>query len=392
MRPFQPLLFLYVLSLILICCSSPSPSSNSEETEDTPLTMQNITTTSFGQLPDGTPVNLYTLTNSSGIEVQITNYGGIITSIQVPDQAGNMGEVTLSFDSLQSYLAGHPYFGALVGRYGNRIDKGSFSLNGETITLPAINNGPNHLHGGLKGFDKVVWEAETVSNDTGVGLVLTYVSADGEEGYPGKLEVTVTYTLKMDQSIEIAYLAQTDKPTILNLTNHTYFNLKDGGASPILDHVVSINADRFTPVDESLIPTGELASVEGTPFDFRNPTKISAGIDADHQQIAYGGGYDHNWVFNESSAEIPLQAKVEEPTTGRIMEVFTTQPGVQFYCGNFLDGSLTGRGKTYGKRHGLCLETQHFPDSPNHPNFPTTTLNPGETYAHTTIYKFRVKE
>jgi aldose 1-epimerase len=343
--------------------------------------------TSFGKAPGGEEIDLYTLKNANGMEVKIMNYGGVITSIRVPDKQGNLGEVNLGYDNLQGYLDKGSYFGALIGRYGNRIAKGSFSLNGTTYSLVAT-NGVNHLHGGTKGFDKVVWSAEPVP--AGNALVLRYVSADGEEGYPGKLAVQVTYTLTEENELRIDYEATTDKATVVNLTNHAYFNLKDGGATPILDHEIMINADRFTPVDATLIPTGELREVTGTPFDFRKPTAVGARIGADDPQISAGQGYDHNYVLN-GDGSLSLAARVYEPTSGRVMEVFTTEPGVQFYSGNFMDGTISSRGATYGRRHALCLETQHFPDSPNQPAFPSVVLNPGETYATTTVYKFSTR-
>lgn len=344
----------------------------------------------FGKTAEGEDVQIYTLTNSSGMEVRIMNYGGVIVSVKVPDKSGALSDVVLGCDTLDGYLKGVPYFGALVGRYGNRIAKGKFELDGQTYSL-ARNNGENALHGGLKGFDKVVWAAEPFEKDGASGLVLKYTSADGEEGYPGKLDVTVTYTLTADNSIRIDYEAVTGKPTVVNLTNHSYWNLKDAGATPILDHEVMLNCDRFTPVDAGLIPTGELKPVEGTPFDFRSPEKIGARIDADDEQIKRGGGYDHNFVINRTGEGLQLAAKVTEPTTGRVMEVLTMEPGVQFYTGNFLDGTITGKGGTiYQKRAGFCLETQHFPDSPNQPDFPSTTLRPGEIYKTTTVYKFSV--
>lgn len=346
---------------------------------------------SFGNLPSGEEVQLYTLTNKNGMEARIMTYGGIIVSLKVPDRQGKLADVVLGFDNLDAYVKGHPYFGALVGRYGNRIGGGKFELEGQTYTL-AQNNGPNHLHGGLEGFDKKVWKAETAESPDGPRLVLRYVSADGEEGYPGELSVKVTYTLTSDNSLRIDYEATTDKATVLNLTNHSYFNFKDGGASPILDHEMLLNADRFTPVDETLIPTGELPPVEGTPFDFRTPVAIGARIEADDEQISYGGGYDHNFVLNRQADGLSLAARVYEPTTGRVMEVLTTEPAVQFYTGNFLDGTLTGKGgAVYRKRAAFCLETQHYPDSPNWPEFPSTVLKPGETYQTTTVFKFSTR-
>jgi aldose 1-epimerase len=345
----------------------------------------------YGKTADGTAVDLYTLTNKNGVEAKITNYGGIVVSLKVPDRKGIMGDVVLGFDSLSSYTANNPFFGCLVGRYGNRIAKGAFTLDGAAYTL-AKNNGPNHLHGGLKGFDKVVWNAEPVPGPGGAGLKLTYRSADGEEGYPGNLDVTVVYTLTDSNALKIDYSAVTDKPTPCNLTNHSYFNLSAGAASDILGTELTIFADRMTPVDKTLIPTGELRSVEGTAFDFRRPVKIGARIGAAEEQIQFGGGYDHNFVLNGEAGSLRLAAVASDSGSGRVMELFTTEPGVQFYTGNFLDGSAVGKnGAVYAKRSGFCLETQHFPDSPNRPEFPSTILKPGETYRTTTIYKFSVK-
>lgn len=340
-------------------------------------------------MPDGSTAKLYTLTNSRGIEARITNYGGIVVSLRTPDRGGNLADVVLGFDALDGYLGTHPYLGALIGRYGNRIANGKFTLGGTTYTL-ATNNGPNALHGGIKGFDKVLWTAEP--SPGAASLVLTYVSQDGEEGYPGTLSTKVTYTLIDDNALQIDYEATTDKPTVVNLTNHSYFNLKDAGASTILDHEIMIAASRYTPVDATLIPSGEIALVEGTPFDFRTATAIGARIDADHEQIKFGLGYDHNFVLDRTGGGVVLAAKVYEPTTGRELEVHTTEPGVQFYTGNFLDDSVVGKGEVaYQKRAAFCLETQHFPDSPNHPDFPSTVLAPGQTYRSTTVYKFSAR-
>ena len=343
----------------------------------------------FGKTTDGQAVDLYTLTNASGVEARIMTYGGIVVSLKVPDRNGKLGDVVLGYDNLEGYLKENPYFGALIGRYGNRIAKGKFTLDGRQYTL-AQNNGENHLHGGIKGFDKVVWKARELKSKDGVGLRLTYLSRDGEEGYPGNLSVTVIYTLTDKNELKIDYAATTDKKTIANLTHHSYFNLAESG--DILGHELMLNADRFTPVDKGLIPTGELRSVKGTPMDFTEPTPIGARIEQKDEQLGFGLGYDHNWVLNKKGAELSLAARVFEPTTGRVMEVYTTEPGIQFYSGNFLDGSIKGKGgKTYHKRYGFCLEAQHFPDSPNKPSFPSTVLSPGQKYAQTTIYKFSVK-
>lgn len=349
-----------------------------------------ITKAPFGELKDGTKVDLYTMLNDNGMVVQITNYGGIITSIKVPDKNGAIEEVTLGYDNLDSYVKRNPFFGTLVGRYGNRIANGEFTIDGTKYPL-VKNNGPNHLHGGTIGFDKVVWEAKEISEADVVGIELEYFSKDMEEGYPGNLQTKVVYTLNNENELKIDYWAETDKATHVNLTNHAYFNLKDGGVTDHTGHIMQINAGFITPVDETLIPTGELMPVENTPFDFRQPKTIGEGIDAEHEQIQFGGGFDHNFVINGEAGGLRLCAKVTEPATGRVMQVLTTEPGVQFYTGNFL-GSITGiDGKVYNKRHGFCLETQHYPNSPNQPEFPSTLLSLGETYRTATVFKFGVE-
>jgi len=357
-----------------------------------PMT-QSITAEPFGTTPEGEAVQLFTLTNANGIEIKAISYGGIITSLKTPDREGTLGDIVLGFDDLQSYLDGSPYFGAIIGRYGNRIGGAAFQLDGVTYTLPA-NDGQNSLHGGDKGFDKVVWAGEPFDNQDGVGVVFRYTSPDGEEGYPGTLEVAVTYTLTSSDELIVDYHATTDKATPVNLTQHSYFNLKDAGASEILGHELTLAADEYTPVDATLIPTGELAPVEGTPFDFRTPHTIGERIGAEDQQLEFGGGYDHNWVLNGTPADgMTLAARVYEPTTGRTLEILTTEPGIQFYSGNFLDGTLTGKGGVvYQYRTGFCLETQHFPDSPNKPQFPSTILRPGEGYTTRTIFRFGTEE
>jgi aldose 1-epimerase len=310
----------------------------------------------------------------------------------MPDKNGKLGDIVLGYDKLADYLKETPYFGAIVGRYGNRIGKGTFTLDGKTYTL-ATNNGENHLHGGLKGFDKVVWTAAAhKASADGVALTLNYLSKDMEEGYPGNLDVTIVFTLTNANELRIDYKATTDKATVCNVTHHGYFNLAGQGKGDILGHELTLNADRYTPVDAGLITTGELAAVKGTPMDFTKPTAIGARINNTFEQLTFGGGYDHNWVLNKKGSEMSLAASVYEPTSGRVMEVRTNEPGVQFYSGNFLDGTLTGKGgKVYQHRYGFCLETQHYPDSPNKPNFPTTTLRPGQTYKTTTIYKFSAR-
>jgi aldose 1-epimerase len=349
-----------------------------------------ITKVAWGKTADGQSVELYTLTNAKGASVQIATLGGTVASIKVPDRTGALGEVTLGFDSLEGYLKPHPFFGVLVGRYGNRIGNATFTLDGKTYTLAKNNNG-NTLHGGRKGFDKYVWKAREVPSSDGLALELTHVSPDGGEGYPGTLSTTVVYTWTDANALRIAYTATTDKPTVVNLTNHTYFNLSSGAASTILDHELELGAEQFTPVDKGLIPTGELRAVKGTPFDFTTPRKIGERIDAaGDEQIQFGGGYDHNFVLKGTGMR--FAARVAERTSGRVMEVTTTEPGVQFYTGNFLDGTIAGRGgKTYGKRSGFCLETQHFPDSPNKQAFPTVVLRPGQTYKTTTQYAFSTR-
>jgi aldose 1-epimerase len=342
------------------------------------------------QVDDFDSIQLYTLSNAKGMKVKITNYGAIIASIVVPDRDGKMTDVALGYDRVEDYInaVDKPYFGAIVGRYGNRIAKGSFTLDGETYTL-AINNPPNHLHGGIIGFDKVVWDAKLTRGSGWQGLELKYLAKDKEEGYPGNLNATVTYKLMDENELRVDYHATTDKATPINLTQHTYFNLKGEGEGTILDHELMLNAKKFTPVDEGLIPTGETPEVAGTPFDFTTAKAIGRDIGAENQQLAYGLGYDHNFVLDKADGEMALAARVHEPTSGRVLEVSTTEPGIQFYCGNFLDGRLSGKsGKPYVHRGGFCLETQHFPDSPNRPNFPSTILKPGDEYKSTTVFKF----
>jgi aldose 1-epimerase len=340
----------------------------------------------FGRTAAGEDVVLYTLRNGRGVQAEITNYGGIVVALRAPDRRGQVADVALGFDRLDQYLERHPYFGAIIGRYGNRIAGGRFSIDEVEYTL-ARNNGDNHLHGGVRGFDKAVWQADAAPAADG-RIVLRYRSRDGEEGYPGNLDTTVTYTLTEESELRIEYEATTDKPTVVNLTNHSYFNLAGHGVGDVLGHEVMIDADRFTPVDAGLIPTGELRPVEGTPFDFRTPTPIGARIDAPDEQLKFGRGYDHNFVLNGTAGQLRLVARVIEPASGRVLEVLTTEPGMQFYTGNFLDGSVRGKGgRPYPRRSGFCLETQHFPDSPNKPQFPSTLLRPGERYQTTTVYR-----
>jgi aldose 1-epimerase len=345
----------------------------------------------FGNMVDGTPVDLYTLTNANGVEARVSNYGGTVVSLVVPDRNGAFEDVVLGFDTLEEYVEKSLYFGCIVGRYANRIAKGRFTLDGVEYTL-AQNDGENHLHGGIKGFDKVVWQAKQFERDDAVGLELAYLSKDGEEGYPGNLSVKVIYSLTDDDELKIEYSATTDRPTVVNLTNHSYFNLAGQVSRDILGHELTIYADRFTPVNGTLIPTGELRSVVGTPLDFSEPVAIGSRIEQDYDQLRFGKGYDQNWVLDNPEGSLTLAARVHEPTSGRIMEVYTTEPGLQFYSGNFLDGTATGKGGiVYHKRFGLCLETQHYPDSPNKPGFPSVVLRPGEEYVQTTVYKFSAR-
>jgi aldose 1-epimerase len=362
------------------------------ENQSTDTTIVNkIEKSNFGALPNGQIPDIYTLKNANGMEVAISNYGGTIINWTAPDKTGKYQNVTLACDSLSGYLKGVPYFGALIGRYGNRIAKGKFSIDGKQYFLPQ-NNGVNSLHGGLKGFDKVLWAATPIDGAE-PKLQLNYTAKDGEEGYPGNLVVEVVYTLLKDNSLKIEYNATTDKPTVVNLTNHTYFNLSGDMNQDILGHEITLNADKYLPVDETLIPTGELRPVSGTAFDFTTAYKIGERInDSSDVQIKYGKGYDHCWVLSDASNTLKNVAKVYEEKSGRILEVFTTEPAIQFYTGNFLDGTVTGKNGIIAKhRTGLCLETQHYPDSPNQANFPTTLLKPGEKYNTTTVYKFSVK-
>ncbi|MEZ5756860.1 MAG: aldose epimerase family protein [Emcibacteraceae bacterium] len=353
--------------------------------------LDRISVKQFGMLDDGRAVQVYTLKNSAGNSIDILDLGGIITTINMPDRDGNLADIALGFDNPEQYLTDSPYMGALVGRYANRIARGKFRLDGNEYTL-AINNIGNALHGGIVGFDKKIWQSEPSTTDDAAMLTLSLVSPDGDEGYPGALSATVTYTFDDQNRLTISYHATTDKATVVNLTNHSYFNLNGHNAGSILDHVMMINADRFTPVDETLIPTGEIAPVIGTAFDFESPKPIGRDIGAGEQQIQYGLGYDHNWVLEKSSPnDFELAATVYSPKSGRMIKLYTDQPGLQFYTGNFLDGTVAGKENTnYQKRGAFCLETQHFPDSPNHSNFPTTVLRPGETYETTTVFEFGV--
>jgi len=342
----------------------------------------------FGKV-DGETVYLYTLKNASGMEVTITNYGGTLTSVKAPDRQKKFDDVVLGFDNVDGYTQklNTAYFGAIIGRYGNRIANGTFTLDGHTYHIP-INDGPNALHGGTKGFNAHIWEAKEVSSEYGPGVELHYVSPDGQEGFPGTLNVTVRYSLGAKNELRIDYTATTDKDTVLNLTNHSYFNLSGAGSATALNHLVTLVADKFTPINSTLIPTGAIQNVAGTPLDFRKATRVGERINDKYQQLIYAKGYDHNFVLNSPGNLNAMAAKVEDPASGRVMEVFTTQPGIQFYTGNFLDGKIHGIGGAYRYRSALCFETQHFPDSPNHPNFPSTVLRPGQTFHSTTIYRF----
>jgi aldose 1-epimerase len=372
---------------------SPTPAASAAS----PAARPGVTRAPFGRLPDGRAAELFTVANARGTEARITNYGATITVLRTRDRAGRLDDVVLGYDDLAGYLsAGNPYFGTVVGRYGNRIANGRFALDGTTYQL-ARNNGPNTLHGGTQGFDKRLWTAEPFERAEGAGVTMTYTSPSGEEGYPGTLSVRVTYTLTPDDRLVVDYSATTDKATPVNLTQHTYWNLAGTstatGAGPlrtVLDHRLTLDASGFTPVDSTLIPTGEIAPVAGTPFDFRAATLVGGRIGQAHQQLKYGGGYDHNWVLDRGGrAGLVRAARLAEPTTGRVVEVSTTEPGIQFYSGNFLDGSIRGKGgRVYPYRSGLALETQHFPDSPNRPNFPSTILRPGETYRTQTVFAF----
>lgn len=354
------------------------------------MTSPRVTKSLYGHMPDGASVEGFTIRNDRGTTVHVIEYGGIITSIRVPDRAGKLDDVVLGFDSLSGYLNNTPYFGAIVGRYANRIAKGRFTIDGQTYQVP-INNGQNSLHGGNRGLDKVVWHGEPFQNDSAAGVVLTYSSPDGDQGYPGRLDLRVRYTLDDRNELAVEYHATTTKPTPVNLSQHSYFNLVGGARRDILGHIVQLNASRYTPVDTTLIPTGELAPVAGTPFDFHTPTAIGARIGSPNEQLKIAGGYDHNWVLDHTGSGQFHAAHVVEPTTGRTLDIYTDQPGLQFYSGNFLDGTIHGKGgQVYGHRYGFAMETQHFPDSPNHPNFPSTILRPGQQFNSRTVFVFGV--
>jgi aldose 1-epimerase len=372
----------FLAALLALACTSGSPPAKTAASAS-------VSRASFGTAPDGKQVDAYTLVNGHGIRARILTYGAILQSLETPDRAGAMDDVVLGFDDLPGYVKSSPYFGAIVGRYGNRIARGRFTLDGKTYTL-AINNGPNHLHGGVKGFDKVVWDAQSFRTDSGVGVALTYTSPDGEEGYPGTLRAKVTYTLNDRDELTVDAEATTDKATPVNLTNHTYWNLAGDGKRDILGHLLMLESNNIVPVDSTLIPTGQLMPVDGTPFDFRSPTAIGARIEDPHVQLRYGQGYDHTFVLDRASGTgVKHALRLTEPTTGRTLDIYTTEPGVQVYSGNFLDGTVVGKhGHVYRRRYGLALETHHFPDSPNQPTFPSTILRPGETYRTRTVWRF----
>ena len=380
--------FAVVLSCALVAACGREESSAVQN-------VQPLAQAPFGKTADGKAVDLITLRHASGVEVRVITYGGIIQSLRTPDRAGASDDIVLGFDDLTPYFDKSPYFGCIIGRYCNRIAKGTFTLDGTTYKL-ATNNGPNHLHGGVKGWDKVVWGATPFHDRRGVGVVLRYTSPDGEEGYPGTVQAEVTYTLNDKGQLVVDYRATTDKPTIVNMTQHSYFNLGGAKAKDILGHQLMLNASRYTPVDSTLIPTGQLAPVSGTPFDFTTATAIGARIRDNHPQLVIGRGYDHNWVLDRpspSDTTLIRAARLHEPDSGRVLSVWTTEPGIQFYSGNFLDGTLVGTsGRMYRQGDGLALETQHYPDSPNHANFPSTVLRPGQVYTTRTIYEFSTKK
>lgn len=392
---YRALLAGFAASAVTLVCLAQTPAKKTPTHTPAKKGTQLIKKGIFGNMPDGTPVEVFTLTSSSGMVARITTYGGVVVSLTAPDRTGKFADIVLGLDDLKGYLEQKPpFFGALIGRYGNRIGGGTFHLDGKLFTLPKndpANNPVCTLHGGPLGFDKKVWKAAIVDSEKDPSISLTYVSKDGEEGFPGTLTAHVVYSLGPNE-LRIAYSATTDKDTVVNLTNHSYFNLSGAGEGDILQHQVKIDADRFTPVDSHLIPTGEYKAVAGTPFDFTKPTAIGARINADDAQLKLGGGYDHNFVLNKNIGGLTQAAEVYDPKTGRVMDVLTTEPGLQFYTGNFLDGTIHGKGgKTYPKRSAFCMETQHYPDSPNKSNFPSTELKPGQTYKTTTIYRFSAR-
>jgi aldose 1-epimerase len=393
------LAFCCIVFLLGGCKKAEMPATRSSSTASTaePASAASVKTaratvvkSSYGVLPDGTAIDLYTMTNASGMQVKAISFGGVVTSIKVPDRKGELADVVLGYDSLDEYVKNPPHFGALIGRYGNRIGKAQFTLNGKTYPLIANNNG-NTLHGGPNGFDKKVWQAESFDNANGVGIVLTRASPDGEEGFPGNLSVRVTYTLTNANELSLEYFATTDKPTVVNLTHHDYFNLAGEGSGDVLSHRLQIKASRFTPVNATMVPTGHISDVSGTPLDFKDFVPIGRHINSGDPLITGASGYDHNFVLDHPEGELSFAARVEEPNSGRAMEVRTTEPGMQFYTANHLDGSKGKGGHAYAPRTAFCLETQHFPDSPNQPEFPSTTLLPGQEYRSHTVYTFSAR-
>jgi len=381
-----------IIFIALLAAMGCKPKTETKEettiAHDSTKTMSSIQKSAFGKLADGQEVTLYTLTNDKGIELKVMNYGGIITSLKTKDKNGVSEDIVLGYDSLAGYLKATPYFGAIVGRYGNRIAKGKFKIDGKEYTL-AANDGQNSLHGGLKGFDKVVWNAAEAMTPNGPSITFSYLSKDMEEGFPGNLKSEVTYTLTNDNELKLDYKATTDKATVVNLTQHSYFNLSGNAKRDVLEHTISINADKFVPIDKTLIPTGKLQSVEGTPFDFRTMKAMGKQINDKDEQLDFAGGYDHCFVLNPSTDSLNHAASVIEPVSGRKLDVYTTEPGIQFYTGNFLNGTITGKyNVVYNKRFAFCLETEHFPDSPNQSQFPSVLLKPGEVYKTSTVYKF----
>jgi len=379
-------LFLGMQAVGLVPSLTPAMAADADAKQGKPA--MKIEQQAWGKTKDGKEVTLYTCTNANGLSVQLATYGATVVSVNTPDRNGKVDNITLGFDKLAGYENRHPYFGATVGRYGNRIAKGKFSIDGKEYTL-AVNNGPNHLHGGIQGFDQVLWNAEEVKTDKAVGVKFTRTSFDGEEGYPGNLKTEVTYTLTNADELRIDYKATTDKPTVVNLTNHNYWNLGGAMSGTILKHVLTLNCDEYLPIDKDSIPSGKPALVKGTAMDFTSPHAIGERIDELKKEPHTTKGYDHCYVINGKSGELRLAATVKDPTSGRVMEIRTTEPGIQLYCGNFLDGSAGGNG--HKQHEAFCLETQHFPDSPNQKAFPSTVLRPGETYQSTTIHKFKAE-
>lgn len=389
-KPFACIAGMIIIALASVRCNNARNKDEVKNQGNNLSEMTNIRKENFGATGEGDTIELYTLTNKNGVELKVISYGGRITSLKVPDRDGNLEDVVLGFDTAEDYLEENPFFGALIGRYGNRIAKGKFSLDGQEYTL-AQNNGENHLHGGEKGFDKVMWSIEEIPASN--ALKMKYTSEDGEEGYPGRVDVAVTYTLNDDNSLDVEYEATTNKKTVINLTQHTYFNLAGDFSQKILDHQVKINADKFLPIDDASIPTGEIREVAGTPFDFREPKPLGENINEDNEQIKRGKGYDHNWVLNDQGSGLRFAASAFHPESGRVLEVYTTEPGMQLYTGNFLDGTLPTQGGdgNYERRTGFCFETQHYPDSPNREEFPSVVLEPGEKYSSRTSFRFSVK-